>query len=377
MGERKYSGNVLALALSTLCACSGSEVAPSVPSAKIDGSRIVFPSKSPQLNALKLESVVERDGVVHRLTGRLTWDEDRTVRIFTPFAGRIDRIFVHIGDGVRPSQGLATIASPDFGQTQADLRKAAADFSLAEKTLARQRDLLAHGVVSAKDFQSAEADYQRANAELVRVRARAALYGKGSGDQGFLLRTPLAGIVVDKNVNPGQEVRPDQLISNMPALFVVTDPTRLWVQLDATEHDAALLSRGQSIVLRTPTYPDERFEARIESIADFIDPATRVVKVRASLGNADRKLKSEMFVVADIREEGRPPVLTMPSGAAFLVGTKHYAFVERGQGDFERVQVSVGSEIDGIVSVTEGLAPGQRVVTSGSLLLEQMLESGS
>ena len=171
MGERKYSGNVLALALSTLCACSGSEVAPSVPSAKIDGSRIVFPSKSPQLNALKLESVVERDGVVHRLTGRLTWDEDRSVRIFTPFAGRVDRIFVHIGDDVRPSQGLATIASPDFGQAQADLRKAAADFSLAEKTLARQRDLLAHGVVSAKDFQSAEADYQRANAELVRVRA--------------------------------------------------------------------------------------------------------------------------------------------------------------------------------------------------------------
>ncbi len=144
-------------------------------------------------------------------------------------------------------------------------------------------------MAAAKDVQAAEADFQRAGAELDRVRARVALYGGGGDDHRFTLRAPMTGVVVEKSVNPGQEVRPDQLTSNMPPMFVITDPKRLWAQLDATEQDAALLRRGQGVALRTPAYPGEDFPATITSIPDFVDSASRVIKVRAAVDNADRK----------------------------------------------------------------------------------------
>ncbi len=131
----------------------------------------------------------------------------------------------------------------------------------------------------------------------------------------------MTGVVVEKNVNSGQEVRPDQLTSNMPPMFVITDPTRLWAQLDATEQDAALLHRGQGVTLRTPAYPGVDFPATITSIPDFVDPASRVIKIRATVDNADRRLKSEMFVSARIKEEGQE-TLMIPAAATFLVGDR-------------------------------------------------------
>jgi membrane fusion protein, heavy metal efflux system len=367
-----------AIAFSSLllvAGCKSDSPSPPAPEPTVNGQNVSFPPKSPQLEVLKLETVVERDGSAHRLTGRVVWDEERTVRVFTPFAGRIETIRVKVGDRVRTGQVLATIGSPDFGQAQAELHKAEVDSALTEKSFARQRELLAHGVAAEKDVQSAEADFQRAKAELGRVRARAALYGGDSAEHRFPLRTPLPGVVIEKNVNPGQEVRPDQMTSNMPALFVVTDPTRLWVQLDATEHDLGLLRAGQTVSLRTPAYPDETFAARVESITDFIDPVTRAIKVRATVDNPERKLKGEMFVVAEIRDEQRRSLM-IPAASTFLVGAKHYAFVEQQTGQFTRVEVGVGKEVNGWVIVTSGIHAGQRIVSSGALLLEQLLETG-
>src|SRR6202171_168083 len=191
--------------------CKSDSPPPPVPQAIITGESVSFPPKSPQLEVLKLETAVERDGAAHRLTGRIVWDEERTVRVFTPFAGRIEAIRVKAGDRVQAGQVLATIGSPDFGQAQAELHKAEVDSALTEKSLARQRELLAHGVAAEKDVQSAEADFQRAKAELGRVRARAALYGGDRAEHRFPLRTPLPGVVIEKNVNPGQEVRHEQM----------------------------------------------------------------------------------------------------------------------------------------------------------------------
>jgi membrane fusion protein, heavy metal efflux system len=355
--------------------CKSDSPSPPAPEPAVNGQNVSFPPKSPQLEVLKLETVVERDGAAHRLTGRVVWDEERTVRVFTPFAGRIEAIRVKVGDHVRAGQVLATVGSPDFGQAQAELHKAEVDSALTEKSLARQRELLAHAVAAEKDVQSAEADFLRAQAELGRVRARAALYGADSAEHRFPLRTPLPGVVIEKNVNPGQEVRPDQMTSNMPALFVVTDPTRLWVQLDATEHDLGLLRAGQTVSLRTPAYPEETFAARVESITDFIDPVTRAIKVRATVDNPERKLKGEMFVVAEVRDEQRRSLM-IPAESTFLVGAKHYAFVEQQTGQFTRVEVGVGKEINGWIIVTSGIHAGQRIVSSGALLLEQLLETG-
>jgi cobalt-zinc-cadmium efflux system membrane fusion protein len=341
----------------------------------VKGASVVFPDGSPQLAAFASEPVEVTKPITHNLTGRLTWDEDRTVRVFSPFAGRIQAIRARVGERVAAGQTLASIASPDFGQTQAEASRAAADFAVAQKNVERLRDLAANGVAAEKDLHAAEADFERARAELERVKARKNLYGGGdSVDQLYPLRAPVAGVVVEKNLNPGQEVRPDQITANVPPLFVITDPARLWAQLDATERDLRFLRPGLTVSLRTPAYPDHAFPARIESVSDYIDPSTRMIKVRASVANAGRELKGEMFVTAEITDASGTGVLVPPQ-AVFLVGDRHFVFIDEGHGRYQRTEVSRAGEVDGHVAVRSGLAAGQRVVTGGSLLLQQLVAS--
>ena len=310
-----------------------------------------------------------------RLNGRLTWNEDRTVRIFTPFAGRVARILVQPGDRVKKGQALAIIASPDFGQAQADARRAESDYALAGKNLARLQELEQHGVAPLKDLQSAEADQARAQAELSRTRERLRLYGsRASGvDQTYTLTSPVAGTVVEKNINPGQELRPDQMIANAPALFVVTDPESLWVQLDATERDLAEIKLGQQISIRSPVYHDEDFTARIDAVSDFLDPATRTIKVRASLDNSHHRLKAEMFVTAELRGS-KTLQLQVPAKSVFFQGDKYYLFVDNGAGKYTRRQVTIGDEQQGAVEIRDGVAAGDKIVTDGALMLQQILQ---
>lgn len=355
----------------TLAACS-KEPLPKPQAAKpmMKDDRLVFPTANGPLTTMVVEPVKAAQPGTIRLNGRLTWDEDRTVRVSAPFAGRVTSIAAKPGDAVRAGQTLATLASADLGQAQADIRKAATDFALAEKSLARVRDLVANGVLPQKDLATAEADFGRAESELVRARARVKLYGGAEQiDQSFAIRSPIAGTVVERNINPGQELRPDAPPPG--ALFVVTDPARLWVMLEATERDLSVLRVGRAVALTASAYPAEQFTATIDLIADFIDPATRTVKVRARLDNSGRKLKSEMFLVGTL-ETDAPIGVEVPARAVMLVESKHYVFIEEAPGRFHRVEVQVADESGGRVAISKGLAAGTRVVVEGGLILQRL-----
>jgi cobalt-zinc-cadmium efflux system membrane fusion protein len=308
-----------------------------------------------------------------RLTGRLVWDENRTVRLFPPFAGRVLQILVKTGEHVSRGQTLAKLASPDFGQAQADARRAESDFALAEKNLSRLRELNAAGVSSRKDLAAAEADYARADAERTRAMGKIKLYSAGSdsADQTFSLASPIDGVIVERNINPGQELRTDLQLSNLPAMFVITDPTRLWVQLDAAENQLAALRSGRQIRLRTAAWPDETFTASLDNISDFIDPATRTVRVRGTVENRERKLKGEMFVTAELQEAPTAD-MQIPERALLLSGGSYFVFVEEKPGRYSRQDVKVDSVRDGVVSVSSGVKLGQKVVIEGNLFLHRL-----
>jgi len=231
-----------------------------------------------------------------------------------------------------------------------------------------------HGVAAAKDLNATEADYARAESELQRTQARLKLYGGGANvDQTYALRSPLGGVVVEKNINPGQELRPDQMGAGVPALFVITDPAYLWALLDATEKDLPQLKLGKPIKIRVPAFPETAFDARIATISDFLDPTTRTIKVRATLNNAQRTLKGEMYITAAING-GASMVLQVPTRAVFFQGGRHFVFVDNGDGRFMRREVKVGNSSDGSMTITSGLQTGQKVVSDGALLLQQMLQ---
>ncbi|MEO8383866.1 MAG: efflux RND transporter periplasmic adaptor subunit [Betaproteobacteria bacterium] len=370
---------VLAFFCATLLCClQGCEkprdaVADNAPN--ITGTTIAFAADSPQLKNIqtaKVEGPRERE---LQLPGRLTWDEDRTVRVFTPFAGRVTRILASVGQRVDAGQALAELTSPDFGQAQADARKAEADLAAKTSQLNRVKELVAAGVAAGKDLQQAEADRHSADAEFRRASARVALFGGSNNvDQRFVLKSPLAGVVVEKTINPGQELRPDQ--PGAP-LFVVTDPTKLWVQLDAGESDLKNLKIGAMIVVTTSQYPDDTFAGELRQVADFIDPVARTLKLRGSVPNADRRLKAEMFVSARMRmAKGENP--TVIDKAVFLDGLRMFVFVKTAAGGFTRRAVRVGPSLGDTRPVLAGLTEGEEVVTSGALYLQQMLvEAGT
>ncbi|TMH69484.1 MAG: HlyD family efflux transporter periplasmic adaptor subunit [Betaproteobacteria bacterium] len=113
------------------------------------------------------------------------------------------------------------------------------------------------------------------------------------------LKSPIAGVVVERNLNPGQEIRPDN--QGDKALFVVSDPTRLWFLLDVAEKDIALVKPGTDLSLATTSLGDQRVKGRILHVADVVDPQTRSVKVRGTVEASDERLKAEMYIVAELR----------------------------------------------------------------------------
>ena len=140
--------------------CHGEKkAAPGAAGTQVDGDRIVLPSGSAQMNSLAVEEVALRRTNTILLTGRLVWNDEVTVRIFSPVGGRVDTLAVNQGQVVAAGDVLARIVSPDFGQAQSDVRKSTADLQLAQRNLARLKTLLEHGATAQKEVEAAEDAY--------------------------------------------------------------------------------------------------------------------------------------------------------------------------------------------------------------------------
>jgi cobalt-zinc-cadmium efflux system membrane fusion protein len=345
--------------------------------AKVDGAVLVFPTNSPQSGALTVQTAASRLLAVTHLTGRLCWGDDTTVRVFTPVGGRVQAVLADLGQSVEAGMPLAQIDSPDFGQALADARSAEANFRLAEKTFDRSSDLFAHGAVAQKDLEGAEALRISSRAEWDRARSRLALYGGGTNGS-FTLRSPLGGVLVERNISPGQELRSDQMLANAPnlfaPLFVVTDPSRLWLQLDVAELDLSALKSGQQLQIFSQAFPGRAFDGTVDKIGEELDPTTRVVKVRGVVRNPEHLLKAEMYVTVDV-VASKPAGVEISAQAVFLREQAHYVFIEESLGRYLRRKIRVGAEQGGKVLVLEGLTEGQRVVVEGALLLEAQFQT--
>ena len=229
---------------------------------KVEGELATL-SEPDKATFLKLVTVEADKGSTLRLPGRLVWNEEKTVRIFPQLGGRVQSITVDVGNAVKIGQSLAVLSSPDFGQAQADALKARADAKVATLALERNRQLREAGVIAEKDWQQAEAAAAAAKAEADRANRRLSGLG-GDGDGSYILRSPLAGVVVERNLNPGMEFRPEQATA---PLFVVTDPASLWIQLDASEADLANLKKGEPLFSLDDTTLRSRLEVSMKSIA--------------------------------------------------------------------------------------------------------------
>ena len=362
--------SALSLALLTAACTEAPAPPPDAPAPILQGSQLRFAPGHPQLALLGLSAAAPGKAITVELPAKLVWNEERTQRIYPAFAGRVMAIKADVGQSVKSGSQLAQLASPDFGMAQADTAKSQADVGLTQKSLARQKELFEAGIVARKDLDVAQADAARAQAESQRAQARTKLYGGGSAgvNQQLALVANISGVVVERNLNPGQELRPDQSGPGVPALFVVTDPTSLWVQIDARESEIGTLKVGSAFELVIASLGGQKFEGRVTAAADYIDPATRTIKVRGVVANPNRLLKAEMLATARIeRILGNGVVI--PSQAVSLLGTKHTVMVQTAPGVFESRGITLSYQGPRETVVSSGLEAGEQVVSENMLLL--------
>lgn len=364
----------LFIAAVLLTACSKAPAPAPVEELVVSGNSIRFPASSSAVQHLLTAPVMAAQESVLSLPARIVWDEDHTSRITSPVAGRIDNILVQTGSQVKTNQPLAYLNSPELGSAQSDSTRAQAELAQAERNMARTKDLYAVSGVAGKDLEQAQLDLVRARAEAERTALRLkSLNVDSTVDQRFVLRSPIAGVVVERNTNPGMEWRPDQ--PGAP-LFVVSDPTYLWCWIDAPERVLGMLHPGMKVTLRASAWSKEIFKAQIDDIEDALDPVSRTMKVRAKLRNLERHLKGEMYVTAELTSQARG-TLDVPAKAVFLNNEKQQVFIKTAEGQYTRKTIAPVASNDQWVSIELGLNKGDQVVVDGGLYLEKLLEENA
>ena len=324
------------------------------------------------------------------IPGTIIPNENRTARLSAPAEGRVITVRVQPGDRVGRGQILVSLLGPGAGSAQSDVSKAAAQVvamraqaGYAQAARNRAERLLTLKAIPRQDYERAIADDESAKASLSQALAEqrraissAEQLGAGASATGeMVLRSPLSGVVLSRNAQPGAVVGAGtQLIS-------VTDPTSLWLQVNAPEKLASLFRVGGILHFAVPAYPADRFDARITAVGAALDPDSRTLLVRATVLNGNQKLKPEMFATVSVESEGTSTVPVVPDGAIQLLEGRPAVFIAKpnkiGGATFVRRAVEIGSRTRSQVAVIRGLAAGELVVTVGAFSVKAELQKRS
>ncbi len=313
--------------------------------------------------------------------GRFTFDDTRVAHIYSPVNGRVTNIDAGLGQRVKKGDLLAIIDSPELGQFSADVGKAQADLIAAEHDYNRKKDLYAQHACSQADYEQAEDNYRKAQAEMDRARQKMRLLHGTSGgvvNQGYALTSPIEGEIIARTVSPGIEVQGQYSGSNPVELFTVGELDRVWMLADVYEMDLARVKVGSKVSVSVVAYPDRKFEGKLDWISGTLDKDTRTIKVRCEFDNPDRALKPEMYATVSISVEERK-ALAVPRTAVLRMGEQTIVFVRSGKTPdgrvmFDRKPVAVDEGEGGQwLPVEHGIEKGAPVVTSGAVLLSGMM----
>lgn len=316
------------------------------------------------------------------MPAQLVPDEDRTARLGAPAEGRVMAVHVSPGQRVTRGQPLVTLqsqaasaAAADYDKARAELASRQAAATYARTARERADRLLAIKAGSRQEAERAAADDELARAGLAQARAEVArasavltTLGAASASGMLILRSPIAGIVLTRSAVPGTVAAPGT------PLVTISDQSRLWLEIAATDRIAPLLRSGTHVRFVVPAFPADTFEARVQSIGGALDADTRTVPVRASVGNAGGRLRAAMFAKAWLEGGDRRRAVIVPDSAVQLLDRRPVVFVVRldanGGARFERRDVEVTAASGGRMYVLSGLAPGEMVVTAGAFAVK-------
>jgi cobalt-zinc-cadmium efflux system membrane fusion protein len=317
--------------------------------------------------------------------GSIAADDYRTTPVFSPYSGRVTRVFAKLGDSVRAGQPLFSIDASEFVQAQSDLVTALAQVKLTQAAEARQRALYAASGAALKDWQQSQADLATAQAGLEAVRNRLRVLGKTDAEIKALERdppgramaaeavvaAPISGVVTQRTLGVGENLASVANNGGSTPAFSISDLSTVWLVGNLREADAPHARIGQGVEVRVPALPGRVFTAKVDYVGRSVDPATRRVTVRAEIPNPDGALLPQMFADFSLITGAAATAVGVPAEGVVYEGDQARVWVVRPDNLLALRQIKTGETVDGMVEVVSGLSPGERVVTSGSLFIDR------
>jgi cobalt-zinc-cadmium efflux system membrane fusion protein len=355
--------------------------APPATSTATDNSLHLTPS---QLSSLTVNTVSRLGFRSEEMAdGRIALNSDTATQVFSPYSGRVIRVIAGIGQHVKKGAALFSIDASEFAQTQSDLLNANTQLKLARIAEERRHAAFDSKGGSQQDWQQAQADLAAAQTAVDSVRNRLRIFGESDQQIAALERVkspspvtvvtaPIDGVVTDRQVGPGQYLQ----AGNAIPVYTIGDLATVWLVADVREIDAPLVEIGQEIEVRVLALPGRVFTAKLTAVGSAVDPITRRVPVRATIENDDGKLKPQMFATFSIITSSESDALAVPEEAVVREGEAARVWVVQGANDLALRQIHTGRINNGMVEVLDGLKPGDRVVTRGSLFIDRASQPG-
>jgi membrane fusion protein, heavy metal efflux system len=297
--------------------------------------------------------------------GVITLPPEARVAVTSTFPGAVVRIFVIEGQEVRRGQALATVRATEPVQIRGDLARSQAELGLAEARAARMQQLADEGVIAGARADEAQALLQQARASVAESRRLISLSG-ASADGTMTLVAPISGRVQHVGVETGGPV------DGMSAPFVIENASAYRIDLQLPERMARSVRPGMAVEIVLPRTGAEPLVVggSILSVAPSIDPATRSVMAKASMGAAPGLVPGQNVMVTIRGSQGESGV-SVPASAVTRIGDADHVFVQDGQ-DFAARPVAVVAQAGGRAVIATGLEPGEVVATSAITELKAM-----
>ncbi len=272
-----------------------------------------------------------------------------------------------------PARLLLYVASPDYSLLRAAYLKARDAFQLADKVYTRAQDLYAHHAIAQADLEQAQSNRTQAQADFESSADAIRILGIADPETivtkppspEIPLYSPVAGEVVDRQCSPGQ-----LLAAGATQCFTLSDMSSVWILVNIYQNDVAYVHVGDPVTIENESYPGV-VRGKIEYISPALDPNTRTLQARIEAPNPGERLKKEMYVTAEVQAGVIPNALFVPNSSVLRdEQNMPYVYLQTGQREFARRDVTLGESQGGKTQILTGLQANDHVVGDGSLFLQ-------
>lgn len=310
------------------------------------------------------------------LSGKITYNEDNVAKVFPLVSGQVNEVKVSLGDFVEKGKVLAIIRSTDMAGYYNEFKASQSELAIAKKNMEVTASMKSSGVSSEKDYLVAENEYNKALAqynkifEVLQING-SSLSAKDSTGSDYVIKSPISGFIVEKNITNGKEIRPD----DNSALFTISDLKDVWAVANVFETDIAKVQAGTLADITTLSYPEKIFHGKIERISNILDPDSKVMSIKVHLENSDFKLKPGMFAHFILHFPEDKKMLAVKSASIIFNDNKNYVIRYRGKCDVTIQPVDIFKVSEGVSFIEcESLHEGDLTIARNGLFVFTELE---